>query len=179
MTDEELARAAQLYFSSPQGKAANANQQLGVDKYNAFKNNNSFFAPGSPGWAASVVMGGAAAGGGLGDGLSNVSLPSSAKYLPSESMSSAASSTLGMTAPTDVAAVGTGGAGAGGFSWQNLKNLFHTGGGSKQQTRYANPIVADYSQQQQAIETLADALKNKQQQPVNTLVPGGPVTVKY
>lgn len=115
--------------------------------------------------------------GGSAAGLAPVSVPSAGAYLPAESISGSAAPTLGMTAPADASAVGTGGGSNGGFSF---KKLFHMGGsgsgGQRQQQRpYQDDQTALIDEQQRTAQMLAEALRNRQ--PVNMVVPGGPTPV--
>lgn len=128
-------------------------------------------------------------------GLSEVALPASATYLaPIAGGSSAVPAGMAAADSAGAAAVGPsselagsavsmapeGGGSSGGSNF--LQRLFHMGGNlakgggqQRQPYHYQNPAVADYAQQQQSAEMLAEALSKRQ--PVDPVVRGGPTPV--
>lgn len=164
------------YFLSPQGIAANANQQMGVDRWKANTStaaggtNSSFMMPGSPEWAAAVVMGGAAAGGGLGGGQGGLTgVNYQGQYLPQVTAGAggggASSGGGGFFSSLFGGGGGAAGAGKMGFGasdWLNLGGMLLGGVSANSQA----------NSQQNAAQNAINASKFT---PYNTSTPGGGV----
>lgn len=141
--------------------------------------------PSAGNYLAPIAGGGGAAGGAAAGaaGLSDVAVPSAGSYLaPVGAGGGAGAGAAAVGPPSSLAGSATSmvppeGASSGGWQ-QQVKRLFHMGGNSgsqRQPYRYQNPTVADYAQQQQAAEMLADALNKRQ--PIDPIVRGGPIPI--
>lgn len=128
-----------------------------------------------------AIGGGGAGGAAAGAGLSDVAVPSAGAYLGPVGAGGEAGAATGP--PSSLAGSATsmvppeGTASSGGWQ-QQIRRLFHMGGSGQQQRQpyhYQSPQVADYAQQQQAAEMLAEALNKKQ--PIDPIVRGGPIPV--
>lgn len=135
-------------------------------------------APASEGLSAFPALSGSAAGGALAGagGAASAGVPG----VPTIGGAAAGVPESAVAGTPDAVAASEAGGGSSGGS-NMLQRLFHMGGnmakggGQQQPYRYQNPMVADYAQQQQAAEMLADALNKRQ--PVDPIVRGGPIPI--